>query len=191
MWDTRNREIAPQHGSYGDLLLQRVDGLDDPLHYTRMTAIGRKYFPIASRLVLAHRALVQQTYGDVPLFDRATIQTSFKQQEGLGGSNSIRGLPKNRYVGKGMVFLNTDLRWRFSEFELRRKPAYLNLSLFYDVGRVWTESIRVDEIGSGLHSGYGTGLRLGLGPSFAVAFDVARSPESKSTQIYIGLGYPF
>jgi hypothetical protein len=192
VWDTRNREIAPDHGSYGDLLVQRVEkALGATSSYTRFTAIGRKYFPLKSSVVLAHRALVQQTDGDVPIFDLATIQTSFKQQEGLGGSHSIRGLAKNRYVGKGLVFLNTDLRWRFKEFELRRKPAYLNLSLFYDVGRVWAESIRVDETASGLHSGYGTGLRLGLGPSFAVAFDVARSPESKSTQIYIGLGYPF
>lgn len=192
VWDTRNREIAPDHGSYGDFLVQRVDrALGATSSYTRFTAIGRKYFPLKARVVLAQRALVQQTDGDVPMFDLATIQTSYKQQEGLGGSNSIRGLPKNRFVGKGIAFLNTDLRWRFTEFELRRKPAYLTLSVFYDVGRVWAESIKVDEIASGLHSGYGTGIRLGLGPSFAVAFDVARSPESKSTQIYIGLGYPF
>ena len=34
-------------------------------------------------------------------------------------------------------------------------------------------------------------LRIGLGPSFVVALDAGRSPQSKSTQIYIGLGYPF
>jgi hypothetical protein len=49
----------------------------------------------------------------------------------------------------------------------------------------------VGGIFSRLHSGYGSGIRLGLGPSFAVGLDVARSPDSKSTQIYIGLGYPF
>jgi hypothetical protein len=192
VWDTRNREIAPRSGSYGDLLIQRVErALGASNSYTRFTAIGRKYFPLKSRLVLAHRALVQQTDGDVPLYDLATIQTSFKQQEGLGGSNSIRGLPKNRFIGKGIVFLNSDLRWRFTEFELRRKPAYLTLSTFFDVGRVWANRLNVGELGSELHTGYGSGIRLGLGPSFAVALDVARSPESKSTQIYIGLGYPF
>lgn len=192
VWDTRNREIAPDHGSYGDLLVQRVErALGATSSYTRFTAIGRKYFPLKSSLVLAHRGLVQQTDGDVPIFDMATIQTSYKQQEALGGSHSIRGLAKNRFVGKGVVFLNNDLRWRFTEFELRGKPAYLTLSGFYDVGRVWAESIRFSEIGSGLHTGYGSGLRLGLGTSFAVALDVARSPGSKSTQIYIGTGYPF
>ena len=65
------------------------------------------------------------------------------------------------------------------------------LSGFVDLGRVWSESIRLDELGSGLNSGYGGGMRVGLGPSFVVAFDVGRSPQSNSTQIYIGLGYPF
>jgi hypothetical protein len=190
VWDTRDREIAPNHGTYGDLLLQRVDkALGASSSYTRATGILRKYYPVTSRLVFAQRALVQQTSGDVPLYDMSTIQTSFGQQEGLGGSNSIRGLPKNRFVGKGLAILNSDLRWRFKEFELRRKPAYLTATGFVDVGRVWRESIDVGEIASDLHAGYGAGIRLGLGPSFVVALDVGRSSES--TQIYIGLGYPF
>jgi outer membrane protein assembly factor BamA len=190
VWDTRDREIAPQHGSYGDFLVQRVDkALGATSSYTRVTGILRKYYPVAPRLVFAQRALVQQTSGDVPLYDYSTMQTSLGQQEGLGGSNSIRGLPKNRFIGKGIAILNSDLRWRFREFELRRKPAYLTATAFVDVGRVWTESIKVGELASDLHAGYGAGIRLGLGPSFVVALDVGRSSES--TQIYIGLGYPF
>jgi hemolysin activation/secretion protein len=159
--------------------------------YARVTGIYRKYSPLTSKLVLAQRLLAQQTSGDAPFYDLPSIQTSFDQQEGLGGSNSIRGLPKNRFIGKGMALLNTDLRWRFREFSLRHKPAYLTASAFVDFGRVWAETIKVGELVSDLHSGYGAGMRLGLGPSFAVAFDVGRSPDSKSTQLYIGLGYPF
>jgi outer membrane protein assembly factor BamA len=192
IWDTRDREIAPHSGSYGDLLVQRVDkALGATSSYTRLTGIFRKYFPLTAKLVLAQRALLQQTDGDVPVYDLSSIQTSSGQNEGLGGSTSIRGLPKNRFVGKGIALLNSEMRWRFHEFELRRKPAYLTASAFADVGRVWTESIRPGEILSDLHAGYGAGIRLGLGPSFAVGLDVSRSPDSKSTQIYIGLGYPF
>lgn len=192
VWDTRNREIAPSHGTYGDILLQRVDeALGSSSSYTRVTGAVRKYWPLTSRLVFAQRLLAQQTSGDVPLYDLATIQTSYKQQEGLGGTNTVRGLPKNRFVGKGIEVLNTELRWRFRDFRLLRKDAYLTLSGFYDVGRVWTESIRLTEIASDLHDGYGGGIRLGLGPSFAVAVDAGRSSEWNGTQIYIGLGYPF
>ena len=104
---------------------------------------------------------------------------------------TIERIAQEAEIGKGTVFLNNDVRWRFSEFRLRGKPAHLTLSLFYDVGRVWDEKIDVGEIAKGLHSGYGSGLRLGLGPSFTAAFDAARSPGYESTQIYIGLGYPF
>jgi outer membrane protein assembly factor BamA len=192
VWDTRDKEIAPQHGTYGDLLVQRVDkALGASSSYTRFTGILRKYYPVAEHLVFAQRALLQQTSGNVPFFDYASIQTSFGQQEGLGGSNSIRGLPKNRFVGKGVALLNNELRWRFHEFTLRHKPSYLTASGFVDLGRVWTDAIRPGETASDVHSGFGGGLHLGLGPSFAVALDVGRSPDSKSTQIYVGLGYAF
>src|SRR5205823_2184217 len=137
----------------------------------RVTGSLRKYWPLTSSLVLAQRILAQQTTGDVPLSDLATIQTSFKQEEGLGGNSTVRGLPKNRFVGKGIEVLNTELRWRFKNFTLLRKDAYLTLSGFSDVGRVWAESMRASELLSDLHSGYGGGIRLGLGPSFAVALD--------------------
>src|SRR5437764_7713713 len=80
VWDTRDREIAPHAGSYGDRLVQHVDrGFGASNSYTRFTAIGRKYFPLAERLTLAQRAIVQHAAGDVPVYDIATIQTSDKQ----------------------------------------------------------------------------------------------------------------
>lgn len=190
VWDTRNREIGPRSGTWADLLVQRVDKMfGAATSYTRVTVVGRKYVPVGTRLVFAQRILAQQTSGDVPLYDYSTIQTSSGQTEGVGGSSSVRGLPKNRYIGKGMVLSNSELRWRFTEFRVMRKDAYLVLSGFVDAGRVWSESIRLGDIASDLHAGYGGGLRLGLGSSFVVALDVGRSSES--TQIYIGLGYPF
>lgn len=190
VWDTRNREIGPRSGTWADLLVQRVDkAFGSPTSYTRVTAVGRKYLPLTNRLVFAQRLLAQQTSGDMPLYDSPTIQTSSGQMEGVGGANTVRGLPKNRYVGKGMFLSNSELRWRFREFLVRRKDAHLVLNGFVDAGRVWNESIGFGEILSDLHAGYGGGLRLGLGPSFIVALDVGRSSES--TQIYIGLGYPF
>ena len=101
----------------------------------------------------------------------------------------MRGVAKNRFVGKGVVFSNSELRYRLSSFKLMGKSAYTVVNAFVDAGRVWSEGIVLGEIVSDLHAGYGGGFRLGLGPSFLVALDVGRSSES--TQIYIGLGYPF
>lgn len=188
--DTRDREIGPTRGRWIDLLLQhaRVGG-DATGSYTRGTVSARNYISLGSKVVFAQRIVVQQTDGDVPFFDLATIQNSSPtvQMEGLGGSSSMRGVEKNRYTARGIGFANLEMRYRFMELRLVGKPAYLVASAFADGGRVWDDVTGAND--GGLHFSGGGGLRLGLGPSFLVAFDVARGSES--TQIYIGLGYPF
>ena len=190
VWDTRDREVGARSGWWNELLVQHVDEALGASHtYTRLTGTVRRYVPISSRLTGAGRLLVQQSSGDVPVYDLATVQSSYKQEEGLGGSKMLRGIPKNRVVGKGVVLVNTELRWRAVDFPLLGKPAFLQLSSFADAGRVWSESIRLDELTSDLWSGYGGGVRLGLGENSVIALDVGRS--SSATQIYIGLGYAY
>jgi len=190
VWDTRDREIGPSRGTYADVIGQRVDkAIGATASYSRVTATVRQYVPLTPRLVGAARVLMQQTSGAVPLYDIATLLASYKGGEGIGGASSIRGLAKNRFVGKGVVMGNAELRWRFTDFSLRGKPSFLLASGFLDAGRVWTGAIRSGEMFSGLHAGYGGGLRIGLGQSFVIAIDYGKSSES--SQLYIGLGYPF
>ena len=190
VWDTRDREIGPSRGTYADVIGQRVDkAIGATASYSRVTATVRQYVPLTPRLVGAARVLVQQTSGAVPLYDIATLLASYKSGEGIGGPNSVRGLAKNRFVGKGVVMGNAELRWRFTDFSLRGKPSFLLASGFLDAGRVWTGAIQPGEIFSDLHAGYGGGLRIGLGQSFVIAIDYGKSSES--SQLYIGLGYPF
>ena len=188
--DTRDREVGPTKGSWIDLLVQHAtNGGDAVGSYTRGTFSARNYNSLTSKLVFAQRLVVQHTSGDVPLYDLANIQTSSTNQvEGLGGSSSMRGVEKNRYTARGIAFANLELRYRFKEMRLLGKPAYLVGSAFADGGRVWSGDLFQGDAGK-LHFSGGGGLRLGLGPSFLVAFDVGKSSES--TQIYIGLGYPF
>jgi outer membrane protein assembly factor BamA len=190
--DTRDREVGPTKGSWVDLLVQRAQhsGNSQDGAYTRGTISARNYTSLTSRIVFAQRVVVQHTDGDIPFFDLATIQNSSPtvQMEGLGGSSSMRGVEKNRYTARGIAFANLELRYRFKELRLLGKPAYLVGSAFADAGRVWRGDLFQGDPGT-THLSGGGGLRLGLGPSFLVAFDVAKSSES--TQIYIGLGYPF
>jgi outer membrane protein assembly factor BamA len=190
-WDTRDREIGALSGTWADVLVQRVDkklGASD--NYTRLTAAARHYQPLGKRLTLANRLLVQNTTGDAPFYVLGEIQTTQKPQDGLGGSSSVRGLPKDRYVGRGIAVSNNELRWRAAEFNLRGRPSSLVLSSFFDAGRVWTNGIDLSSATSELHTGYGGGARLGFGNSFVVAVDVGHSSQS-SAPIYIGLGYMF
>ena len=190
VWDTRDREVGPRRGSWSEFLVQRVDeALGSETSYTRWTATDRRYVPLGSeRLVFANRLLLQGVSGDAPFYDLHQVQTSFKQQEGLGGAKTIRGMPKNRYVGRGMFLWNAELRWRAAELSLLGRSAHLVLSGFVDSGRVWEDQPAPGEILGDLHHGVGGGVRLGMGENFVVALDVGHSTEAMAP-FYIGLGY--
>jgi hypothetical protein len=191
LWDTRDQEIGPHRGTWAEAIVQRVDTrLGATEDFTRWTTIIRQYVPVSSRIVFAQRIVAQGIEGDAPFDELATIQSSFKQQEGLGGSGSIRGIPKDRYIGKALFLSNSELRWRAVDFGLFGRSSFLALSGFADAGRVWTDRFDASTMLSDLHVGYGGGLRLGFGPSFIVATDVGHSSES-SAAVYGGLGWMY
>jgi outer membrane protein assembly factor BamA len=192
-WDSRDREIGTQSGTWADLLVSRTDkAFGASQSYTRWTATARHYQPIGGggRLTLANRLLAQNTIGDAPFYMLSDIQATMKSQDGLGGSGSVRGVPKNRYLGKGILVSNNELRWRAAEFGLLGRRSSLVLSGFADAGRVWSDGIDLSTAFDELHAGYGGGARLGFGQSFVVALDVGHSKQS-AAPIYIGLGYMF
>jgi Omp85 superfamily domain len=191
LWDTRDREIGPSRGIWAEALAQRVSkALGATEDFTRWTTTVRGYVPVASRLTFAQRVVAQGIDGDAPINELATIQSSFKQAEGLGGSSSIRGIPKDRYIGKALLLSNSELRWRTVDFSIRGRPSFLALSAFTDAGRVWADRFRLDQAFDDLHVGYGGGVRVGVGPSFIVATDVGHSNESTAS-VYIGLGWMY
>jgi hypothetical protein len=189
--DTRDREVGPSRGSWSELLVQRFDdAFGSDFEYTRWTATDRRYLPlVAQRLVLANRLLLQGVHGNAPFYDLPVIQSSFKQQDGLGGAKTIRGVPKNRYVGKGVFLWNTELRWRAVEFQARGAPMSVVLTTFVDQGRVWDDGVDAGELLTDLHRGFGGGIRLGRG-NLVVGLDVGHSREA-AAPLYIGLGYLF
>jgi hemolysin activation/secretion protein len=158
--------------------------------YTRFTATARHYLPIGDRVTLANRLLVQNTYGDAPFYVLADVQTTQTWQDGLGGASSIRGLPKDRYVGKGLALSNNELRWRAFDFRMLGRPSSLVLSGFADAGRVWSDGVDLSTAFTQLHVGGGGGVRLAFGSSFVIATDVGHSSQS-TAPIYVGLGYLF
>jgi outer membrane protein assembly factor BamA len=190
-WDTRDREIGTLSGSWADVLVQRVDKtLGASSDYTRWTSTVRHYQPLSGRLTLANRLLVQDVLGDAPFYVFGEVQSTQKSQDGLGGASTVRGLPKDRYVGKGIVVSNNELRLRAADFSVAGRPSTLVLSGFVDAGRVWANGLDLSTTFSDLHAGYGGGARVGFGQSFVVAVDVGHSAQS-AAPIYIGLGYLF
>jgi outer membrane protein assembly factor BamA len=191
VWDTRDRETDPRRGAWTELLVQRVDHtLGADADYTRWTFADRRYLSLTRNLVFAHRVLLQNVSAGAPVYELFAVQTSFKQQEGLGGANTLRGIPKDRYVGRGLLVWNAELRWRAADFRMLDRPFHVTLSAFLDQGRVWKDGIRIHSLLADLHRGVGGGIRLGMGEDFVVAADAGTSSEA-SLPIYIGLGYLF
>ena len=191
VWDTRDREIGAHQGNWSELLVQRAGRvLGGDQVFTRITATLRQYVPLAASVTFAERVVLQTVRGDPAISEIFAVQSSFRDDEILGGATSIRGIPKNRFVGKGVAFANSELRWSAASFGLLGRPARLVLSGFADAGRVWASGLDLSQVASDLHVGYGGGARLAIGPSFVVATDVGHSSLSAAA-IYIGLGYVF
>ncbi len=191
IWDTRDRESGPTRGVWTEALVEKAAELMGSDHtFTRWTLTDRRYFSLGSRLVFANRVLVQDITGDPPFHALSSIQSSFGGAEGLGGGTTVRGLLRNRFVGEGIFVWNAELRWWVTEYSLLDREGHVALTAFLDSGRVWAEGLEPDSLFSGLHHGYGGGLRLGLGPNFVLALDLASSREV-GLQTYTGLGYLF
>ena len=191
VWDTRDREVGTRSGSWIEGLVQHgakiLGGTSD---FARFTFTARGYLSPTDRITFASRLIVQDVSGAVPFHELYTVQGSFKDDEGLGGSGSVRGLPKDRFAGKGLALLNNEIRCRAASFALLGKPSTAVLTGFVDAGRVWTDGVRLWSIANDLHAGYGGGVRLGYGTNMVIALDVGHSKEA-TAPIYIGLGYLF
>lgn len=195
VWDTRDREIGPTRGVWAEGIVQRTSrALGATADFTRATASLRAYRSAGRRVVLAERIVVQSVTGDAPFFELTTIESSFKRIEGLGGAQTLRGVPRDRWIGPALWLSNSELRWRALDGRLFGRSTSTTLTAFADVGRVWD---RVPTIGDalhdafrGVHGSFGGGTRVGFGDSFVAALDVGHSRDA-AAQLYIGLGYLF
>lgn len=178
MCGPRARETGPRRGTWTELLIPRVDrasGADAT--YTRWTFADRRYVSLAHNPVFANRYLLQEVCGDAPVYELFSVQTSFKEQEGLGGSSTVRGVQKDRYVGP-----------RPSRLERRGAVDGGGLS---DVGApVPRHTLRLPGSRQGMErprapgpallepaQGVGGGIRLGMGDDFVVAVDAGTSAK--------------
>jgi outer membrane protein assembly factor BamA len=120
-------------------------------------------------------------------------------EEGLGGSKSLRGILKNRIVGKAFYFGNLEVRWKFLRTVLAGQNLYLALNGFMDFGQVTTPYeygssyavVDPNPAEEAMHISYGGGFRIALNENFIIAIDygLAQDEQDGNSGMYIGLGY--
>lgn len=72
----------------------------------------------------------------------------------LGENNYLRGFRKNRFAGKSLMYLSTELRYKLFDSKSYIVPGAVGLLAFNDVGRVWTPNITSHK----WHDSFGAGL---------------------------------
>ncbi len=205
VYDTRDQEANPMSGIWTEaLFLTAAEFMGTETPYSQVTFTHRQYFTIKPKdLSFAYRLGYQGALGDQPPFYMLTfMQSSYKLQEGLGGSKSLRGILKNRIVGKSTYFANLELRWKFLRTVVGGQNLYLALNGFADMGQVLEEyeysqnpamsSVVPKPAGEeALHVAYGGGLRIALNENFIIAVDygMAADAQDGNSGLYIGLGY--
>ena len=208
VFDTRDNEPNPMSGIWTEALVTTVpNGLGNDVSYSLFTATHRQYFTIIDKnLSFAYRLAYQGTIdGQIPFFMLPFYQSSYKTDEGLGGSKTLRGVLKNRIVGNSVGFANLEMRWKFLHTKLLGQNLYLALNAFVDGGKVLK---RYDSPGyedyydtvinafddakeDDIHISYGGGFRIALNENFIIAIDygMAKDEQDGNSGLYIGLGY--
>ena len=182
IYDTRDNEYFPHNGSFHQIGVRAVQGLPvgDDVRYAAFGAVLAKYLPLGGDFILAGRALVDAEFGNVPFYD-LYMGGPFNQDQMIGGSAAIRGVPEGRYLGRLKMIGNAEVRRFFATFHLFGQLFQLGGDALFDVGRTWidyTFSNPADGSGLGLKWGAGGGIYLRWGQAGVFRIEAAYSPDA-------------
>ncbi|WP_020567388.1 BamA/TamA family outer membrane protein [Neolewinella persica] len=111
----------------------------------------------------------------------------FYELPSLGRQNGLRGFQRNRFVGDGYFFYNTEFRSPVALIRSRIAPFAIGIRAFYDRGKI----LEGGEEQSDFHTAYGGGFYvIPLSRSFTVSV-LAGFSEEESGLIQVGLGTNF
>ncbi len=185
MYDTRSRRQNPMRGQWSEVLWIQAVPWGGGASFTKLSATHRQYFTlIPQSLSLALRLSCQATIkGSTPFYYLSFLHTSnngTELLEGFGGMRSGRGILRNRFVGEGLIYGTTSLRWRFYGFKWKKNMVDMYLNTFSDLGRVMQkvdynrEGLGIVEQNDPFHVSVGQGLYFSLNSNFVLFVSYAR-----------------
>jgi len=181
VYDTRDYEPYPTTGWWADVCLYGSPDISSNGHaYLKYAAHVRKYISVVpEKLVFAGHIAYQGTLaGSAPWYVQQNISTMYLKQiynEGLGSSNSVRGMLNTRMIGNDYFWTNLEFRFKFAKFNLFKQEFYLSTNPFFDMGCI-TRSYRSSELKAllgnsvaedhSLHCSAGIGLKVVMNQNF-------------------------
>ncbi len=217
VYDSRDNKPNPMQGLWSEIIFVIAPSFlgKDVETFTQLSIMHRQYFTVVRKILsFAYRLGYQTTLsGEVPFYAKPLILTTMLRgatNEGLGGRSNLRGIPRGRVIGDGVVYGNFELRWKFLYTQIFKQNFYFGLNAFADVGRVtkfvpienkvkeiqdpdFVESEYFDFGTESLHLAYGLGLRIAMNQNFIIAFDYGFAADKRDGKggLYIGLNYLF
>lgn len=141
-WDSRDNRPNPMKGIWTEAGIEIAPNfMGNDKGFSKLYITHRQYFTlIENDLSLVYRLGYQGTLsGSVPFYYQSQFITSMLTgafSEGLGGSQTLRGVLRNRVIGDAFILGNVELRWKPLYFTLFKQECYLGLNGFFDFGQV-------------------------------------------------------
>ena len=213
VYDTRDNEPNPNRGIWSEAIVAVAPGAVNPESgFTRLALTYRQYLSlIPNRLTLAYRLNWRQTILGKTPFYFLSYQLSSRpfstNVDGLGGSNTIRGILRNRIIAEGMAMGNAELRLKAFQTYWHNQNIYVSLTSFYDAGIVTKkqemnlalvpaaerQSFFDTNKAGYLNQSAGIGMHFVMNQNFNLSFDYGKafSKLDGTSGFYMGMGYIF
>ncbi|MDX1418978.1 MAG: hypothetical protein R3181_03330 [Rubricoccaceae bacterium] len=146
-------------------------GLNDPADTFGALSSALAFYvspSLSPQLTLTGRLGGGHNVGDFPFFAAQT----------LGGERTVRGLVRQRYSGRTVLYQNVEARLALFEAFASFIPATVGVLGFVDNGRVWADDEPDDDgLFEGWHQGYGGGLWFGVLDRFVLSGTAASGDD--------------
>lgn len=214
--DSRDREINPHRGFYGDLFLTGTLDANAPSEYSnlKLNFNWKHHVTLWEDVVtLAYMVGGQLTMaGGSPFYQNGTINQLLSQRDmfdGTGGSNLPRGMLRNRVLGKGYNYASIELRTNIFHFMVGNEWVVISLNPFidemmlmqaYDLKGIDKDPSKADYFSTSTsiympHVSVGCGAKATVNNTFVVSCDWAMPLKEQDNDhlmnLYVSLGYIF
>jgi outer membrane protein assembly factor BamA len=176
--DRRNNKVFPSWGSYINVSLLALDGLNQH---------SRSFIQIAPEITIykslnARRTIIfsDRIGGGITVGESAFYQSLF-----LGGQGNLYGFSQYRFAGQHTLFNNVELRMKLADVGSYIAPGQLGLTTFFDVGRVWEKA----ESSTTWHYGYGGGLYFAPAQLIVLQLVAGHSAEGWYPYFHVNFRY--
>jgi hypothetical protein len=213
VFDSRDNEPNPMKGIWSEIVLRGAPSFlgNGDYDHLKLSITHRQYFTIIKRdLSFAYRLGYQTTLaGKAPFYAEPLMMFSYYRgalPQGIGGGKTLRGILRNRIVGKSLFYGNFEFRWKFIHTRFLKQNLYIALNAFMDTGRslgkyeIDKSGVPEDQLtnyfdqeSDSFHTSLGGGIRFALNQNFIVAIDYGKAFDKRdgTSGLYIGLNYLF